>query len=112
MSETVLKNSNIQIMYITLFILVCCYSLMTGTDKFFEYLYEYYFNKLTMMFIFITIDTDLVPIGGRVCSIFIGAGKFFLAYRIRMSACFTWTDSSYLTHIISPRTGYKSQIHA
>ena len=31
--------------------------------------------------------------------------SFFLAYRIRVSACFTWTDSSYLTHVISPRTG-------
>ena len=29
----------------------------------------------------------------------------FLAYRIRISACFTWTDNSYLTHVISPRTG-------
>ena len=24
----------------------------------------------------------------------------FLAYRIRISACFTWTDNSYLTHVI------------
>ena len=30
--------------------------------------------------------------------------KFFLAHRIRISACFTWTDNSYLTHVISPRT--------
>ena len=29
----------------------------------------------------------------------------FLAYRIRISACFTWTDNSYLTHVISPKTG-------
>ena len=25
-----------------------------------------------------------------------GAGKFFLAHRIRISMCFTWTDDSYL----------------
>ena len=31
--------------------------------------------------------------------------SFFLAYRIRVSAYFTWTDNSYLTHVISPRTG-------
>ena len=31
--------------------------------------------------------------------------KPFLAYRIRISACFTWTDNSYLTHVISPRAG-------
>ena len=28
-----------------------------------------------------------------------------LAHQIRISACFTWTDDSYLTHVISPRTG-------
>ena len=28
----------------------------------------------------------------------------FLEYRIRIPACFTWTDNSYLTHVISPRT--------
>ena len=32
-------------------------------------------------------------------------GNFFLAYRIKISTCFTWTDNSYLTHVISPRTG-------
>ena len=31
--------------------------------------------------------------------------KRFLAYRIRISACFTWTDNSYLTHVISPGAG-------
>ena len=36
---------------------------------------------------------------------FSGAEKFFLANRIRISACFTWTDNSDLTHVISPRTG-------
>ena len=30
---------------------------------------------------------------------------FLLAYQIRISACFTWTDNSYLFHVISPRTG-------
>ena len=30
--------------------------------------------------------------------------EYFLAHRIRVSACFTWTDSSYLNHVISPRT--------
>ena len=29
----------------------------------------------------------------------------FLAYRIRISACFTWTDNSYLTLVVSPRAG-------
>ena len=28
--------------------------------------------------------------------------KNFLAYRIRISTCFTWTDNSYLTHVFSP----------
>ena len=28
-----------------------------------------------------------------------------LAHRIRISACFTWTDNFYLTHVISPGTG-------
>ena len=28
----------------------------------------------------------------------------FFAYRIRISACLTWTDNCYLTHVISPRT--------
>ena len=37
---------------------------------------------------------------------FSGARKPFLAYRLRMSACFTWIDNSYLTNVISPRTGY------
>ena len=30
---------------------------------------------------------------------------FFLAYRIMISACFIWTDNSYLTHVISPKIG-------
>ena len=41
----------------------------------------------------------------RVCSIFSGAGKFFLAYQIRISACFTCAYKSYLTHVISPGAG-------
>ena len=45
------------------------------------------------------------PAPSALCSIFSGAGKFFLAYRIRKSVCFTWTDNSDLTHVISPRTG-------
>ena len=44
-------------------------------------------------------------LGDRVCSNFSGAGKFFLAYRIRISTFFTWTYKSYLTHVISPRAG-------
>ena len=32
-------------------------------------------------------------------------GKVSLAYQIRIPACCTWTDNSYLTHVISPRTG-------
>ena len=28
----------------------------------------------------------------------------FLAYQIMMFTCFTWTDNSYLTHVISPKT--------
>ena len=31
--------------------------------------------------------------------------SYFLAYRIRKSTCFTWTDNSYLTHVISPGAG-------
>ena len=26
----------------------------------------------------------------------------FLAYQIRISTCFTWTDNSYLTHVRAP----------
>ena len=33
------------------------------------------------------------------------SNKWFLAYRIRISTCFTWTDNSYLTHVISPGAG-------
>ena len=33
--------------------------------------------------------------------------KFFLTHQIRISACFTCTYKSYLTHVISPRTGKK-----
>ena len=39
-----------------------------------------------------------------ICSILSRAGKIFLAHRIRVSACFTCTYKSYLTHVISPRT--------
>ena len=35
--------------------------------------------------------------------IFSDAGKFFLAHRIKISPCFTWTDKSYLTLVILPR---------
>ena len=35
----------------------------------------------------------------------IWTGKQFLEYQIRISACFTWTDNSYLTYVISARTG-------
>ena len=31
--------------------------------------------------------------------------KKFLVQRIRISARFTWTDNSYLIHVITPRTG-------
>ena len=41
----------------------------------------------------------------RICSIFDGAEKFFLAYWIRISTCFTCTYNSYLTHVISPGAG-------
>ena len=39
-------------------------------------------------------------VGGGRCVVLI-----FLAHQIRISACFTCTYKSYLTHVISPRTG-------
>ena len=66
-------------------------------------------NKLlnltaTDTFTLVSVNTFFLPMRWN-CSIFSGAGKFFFAYRMRISACFTWTDNSYLTHVISPKTG-------
>ena len=39
------------------------------------------------------------------CTLWRLTSILFLAYWIRISACFTWTDNSYLTHVISSRIG-------
>ena len=42
--------------------------------------------------VFVTCETEFV--------VFCGAGKIFLAYRTRISTCFTWTDNYFLAHHI------------
>ena len=52
---------------------------------------------------FITSETFLCPI--KYQNHLRAARNTILAYQIRISTCFTWTDNSYLTHVISPGAG-------
>ena len=50
-----------------------------------------------------TVDNPLAKAWGL--SLRTGAQTIlFLAHRIKISACFTLADNSYLTHVISPKT--------